>query len=250
MRRWTFQELLAVAYPSCVVSAAVLLLSVYCVEQNMTSMLYSSLPDSFKTPSWFILCLLQEANQLTYGLSFAFVVQLHILLPNKLSWVLQSLADNNSGSGMDQSKIINQIRIVQLAVNLFNIGHRNIIYCVKLTCITIASIDAYAAIAHGEGNTIFALVASNLTLNMVLLYAFVYQKAFMIPDGVKKVKNMLQVGILTCRDVKYRKYLRGRINSVPQFGLKVGDFHMLERASTPVFIDYVVKNVVNLLVTF
>ena len=139
--------------------------------------------------------------------------------------------------------------MVQLAVNLFNIGHRNAIYCIKLTCITIASVDAYAAIAHGDGNTIFALVASNLTLNVVLLYAFVYQKAFMIPDGVEKVKRMLQVSIQTCRDVKYRKYLHRRIKSVPLFGLKVGDFHMLERASTPIFIDYVVTNVVTLLVT-
>ena len=45
-----------------------------------------------------------------------------------------------------------------------------------------------------------------------------------------------------------KKALEMLMNSIPLVGLRVGDFHMLERVSTPVFMDYVVRSIVNLLV--
>ena len=40
-----------------------------------------------------------------------------------------------------------------------------------------------------------------------------------------------------------------QVKSISADGINVGDFHTLERTSTPVFVDYVVRNIVNLLVT-
>ena len=64
-------------------------------------------------------------------------------------------------------------------VNLFNIGHRNAIYCVKLLCIAVAT--CYEAIVHGEGNVVYLLLASVCACDLTIMYAFVYQKAFAIP---------------------------------------------------------------------
>ena len=86
-------------------------------------------------------------------------------------------------------------------------------------------------------------------IDSTFLYALVYEKGFSIPEGFECVKQQLEVRISGMKGVLARKMLRRRIKSVPSVvGLKVGDFHMLERVSTPIFIDFVVHNIVNLLV--
>ena len=136
-------------------------------------------------------------------------------------------------------------------VNLFNIGHGNVIYCVKLLCITVAIVNGYGAIAHGRGNLVYLLLSSCCACNVTVMYAFVYQKAFAIPDGVECVKRRVAAEVHLVRDLREKKILRRRKKSFPStsVGLKVGDFHMLERESTPIFVDFMLKNVMNLLVT-
>ena len=36
------------------------------------------------------------------------------------------------GSEAELTEIIRHVRVIQLLVNLFNVGHRNVIYCIKL----------------------------------------------------------------------------------------------------------------------
>ena len=44
--------------------------------------------------------------------------------------------------------------------------------------------------------------------------------------------------------------MKGEMTRIQNTGVKVGNFHQMERESTPNFIDFVVKQVVSLLVTF
>ena len=53
-----------------------------------------------------------------------------------------------------------------------------------------------------------------------------------------------------CRDKRAVQMVTMQVRSIPaSVGIKVGDFHMLERVSTPVFVHYVITNIVNLPVT-
>ena len=40
------------------------------------------------------------------------------------------------GSPAEIKNMMEQIHAIQLVVNLFNVGHRNVTYCIKLLCIT------------------------------------------------------------------------------------------------------------------
>ena len=143
-----------------------------------------------------------------------------------------------------------QICVIQLVVNMFNGGHRNIIYCLKLLCITVSVVNGYGAIAHGGKDVVFLLFTSCCTVDLVFFYAFVYDKAFGIPDGLERVRRALTLELRQMRDAKFRRMIQKRLLSIPSVGLKVGDFHMMERESTPIFVDYVLRNIVNLLMTF
>ena len=221
----------------------------------MSVLIYSSLPETAKSPVWFAVLLLQEANMLIYSLmSVSLIFQLHILFPLKLTRIMRILtkiAENESQTLGQVSWVVAQIRCVQLLVSLFNIGHRNVIHCIKFLCIVAATVNGYAAISHGQENSIFSLMAFCVLIDVIFLYAFVYDKAFAIPDGLQTLRRMLKVGLVRKHGkalMMTTKALEMQINSIPLVGLRVGDFHMLERVSTPVFMDYVVMSIVNLLV--
>ena len=229
------------------------LLTLFCFQPEMPAFIYSSLPPDYKTRLWFTICLVQEANQMLYGtFSASFIFQLHTLLPSRLGVVLKALAESArrcGGKPIAVIRIIGQIHVVQLMVSLFNVGHGNVTYCIKLLCITASIVNGYSAIAHGREDVLFLLFASCVTCDMVCFYAFMYEKAFAIPDGFERVKRALIFQTQGLRNTGLRKIIRKQLGSLPPVGLKVGDFHMLQRESTPIFVDYVLRNIVNLLVT-
>ena len=71
---------------------------------------------------------------------------------------------------------------------------------------------------------------------------------------IQLVVSLFNVGhryVIYCivKTMKVKGILLRRLKSIPLTGLKVGGFHFLETTSTPIFIDYVVNKIVNLLVT-
>ena len=93
------------------------------------------------------------------------------------------------------------------------------------------------------------MMAFFVLFDFLFLSAFVYEKAFAIPGRLDHLKSSLKAKIrVNDRNRVFAKVLKMQIESIPLVGLRVGDFHMLERASTPIFIHYVINNIVSLLV--
>ena len=142
---------------------------------------------------------------------------MHILLPITLSRQLKFLAESArrcGGSAAKLERIIGQVRAIQLLVNLFNAGHRNVIYCIKLLYITLAIVNGYGVIPHGGSNGVYLLLASSTFCNIVSLYAFVYEKAFAIPEGMQGVKHALMAESKALRYGTSKKIIRRQIHTI------------------------------------
>ena len=87
-------------------------------------------------------------------------------------------------------------------------------------------------------------------IDSVLIYTQVYEKAFRVPTQLEDVKRLMKLRGTNYRSRVHRKLLVRSINSIPLVGVKVGDFHVMERTSTPVFLHYIVTNIVNMLVAY
>ena len=109
--------------------------------------------------------------------------------------------------------------------------------------------SGYAAIARLEGFPIFRVMHLVIFLDSVLTYAIIYGKAFKVPDLFEEAKGAV---MLRSRDVnKARmKLLTRQMRSVPPVGIQVGEFHMLDRTCTPKFLDFVLGNVISMLVAY
>ena len=95
----------------------------------------------------------------------------------------------------------------------------------------------------------------SLLIDVTLVYNIIHGKAFKTPDLFKQAVNaeLEKLGrrkghtgwVATERDALIRQF-----RSISFVGFKVGHFHTLERTSTPVFLDFVVSNIVSMLVAF
>ena len=144
----------------------------------------------------------------------------------------------------------NSIRSLQLFIGLFNIANRHFIFTAKLLCIGVGIISGYAAIAHYKDHPVFGVMYYAIFTDVFLIYALIYEKGFKVSDGFQRAKNLLRLHATKTGRSFERKILEKQLMSIPTVGFKVCEFHMLERTSTPVFLHYVLTNVVNMLVAF
>ena len=141
------------------------------------------------------------------------------------------------------------MRSLQLYIKLLNIVHSDMIFTWKLLSIFTCITSGYAAIAYFRSYPIFGLMYYGIFLDVALFYTIPYEKAFKIPALFSQVRSHLHVHASILGRAE-RKIMRRRVRSIQAAGTKVGEFHMLERTSTPVFVNYVLCNIVNMLVAF
>ena len=133
--------------------------------------------------------------------------------------------------------------------------NRNLIFTWKLVSLGISIISGYAAIAHFKEHPVFAVMYYVIFVNMTVAYALIYEKAFKIPELFEEMVNLELMNLNAGKDremwtLAKNKVLARLLKSIPSMGIKVGRFHTLEPTSTPVFLDFVLRNIVSMLMTF
>ena len=101
-----------------------------------------------------------------------------------------------------------------------------------------------------HSNPILAIAYGFIALDMLVLDIGIFQIAFKVTEMSEDLKKVIEVKYLDVRILDSSKYCKRILKSIPRLGVKVGGFHEAERESVPVFIDFVTKQIVSLLITF
>ena len=161
------------------------------------------------------------------------------------------LYGRKSGVRISIGEHYGELRCLQLYIQVLNVVNRKLIFTWKLVCIGIGITSGYAAIAHFSLYPIFGVMFYVLFFEVAVIYAIMYEKAFQVSDLMAKARMALrmrgQQGLLSKAQ---RNDWARKLRSIPAVGIQVGEFHLMERTSTPVFLHYALTNIVNMLVTF
>ena len=95
-------------------------------------------------------------------------------------------------------------------------------------------------------------------LNVQLLFAvsttynIMYNSAFSVPRSMKKIKSQLVNHLKSAKltSSAQRALLSRSVGSIRLLGIRTGQFGYLQRTSTPKFVDFCVKNVVRLSISY
>ena len=118
----------------------------------------------------------------------------------------------------------------------------------KIFCIYVAVVTGFGAVACSASNPIYGAFSAAIFLDMTAIYGFVYEKAFAIPNGIRELKGIMKVHASKQRFWAEKAEMTKKMQAIPAFGIQVGNFHTMERTSTPIFVDFVVRNLAGLLV--
>ena len=83
-----------------------------------------------------------------------------------------------------------------------------------------------------------------------MVYILMFQLAFQITLKVNKIKEVIEVKLAELTVPHQIKYCEKIVKSITRLSLKVAGFHEVERDSIPRFLDFVVTQIVSLLLTF
>ena len=133
---------------------------------------------------------------------------------------------------------------------MLNTVNRHLVFTWKLISIGVGIVAGYSAIAHFKDHPIFGVMYYVAMVDVILAYSIIYAKAFKVPLLVQNVTILLEVIANRLRNKTERKILRKKVRAIPPLGIQIGNFHMLERMSTPIFLHYVLSNIVNMLVAY
>ena len=138
---------------------------------------------------------------------------------------------------------------------MYNQVFANIVHASKLMCFAMIIPGTSFAIRYHVTKPVASLVNSFYGPCVSFYFLCMYNKAFKIPHEVEKVKKMVGLQLdptrrtLFCSQLQSRE-MRQRIRSIPFVGVKQQEFGYLERATTLIFLDFVVSSICSVLVSF
>ena len=116
--------------------------------------------------------------------------------------------------------------------------NQNLILTWKLFCFGSSIISGYAAIVNFKERPIFGVMVMYYVIffDCSKIYTRLYEKGFKVPALLGKTQTLLMLRVN--RGVRKADWelLKRQLISVPELGIKVVQFHALERNSTPVFL--------------
>ena len=148
-------------------------------------------------------------------------------------------------------------REIQLRIQMYNQVFANIVYASKLMCFAMIIPGTSFAIRYHVTKPVASLVNSFYGPCVSFYYLCMYDKAFKIPAEVEEVKRMAGLklaparsrhGTSFCSEMEQRE-VRQAIRSIPVVGIKQERFGYLERASTLIFLDFVVSSICSVLLS-
>ena len=86
--------------------------------------------------------------------------------------------------------------------------------------------NGYAVVAHSKNKIIFGAMTFCVSLDLIFLYAFVYEKGICHSRWAAESEGSLKRKLILTPGKKAVVMAR-QIDSIPSVGLRLGDFHML-----------------------
>ena len=77
-----------------------------------------------------------------------------------------------------------------------------------------------------------------------------FELAFHVTETSEDLKKVMEVMSTELRSPVVRKWIQQSLKSIPVLAINIGGFHLAERESVPVFLDFVANQIVDLLITF
>lgn len=147
---------------------------------------------------------------------------------------------------------LRSLRTLEIEAALFNYGCSGIVFTLKIAAIGAVVFCGFGAVQFIHTYTALSALYFTMVLDAFLLFNTIYDKGFAVPQKFSTIKRTLAYKIKRVVGLEDGevKYVLKELASVKAMSIRVGTFHYLERVSTPMFLDFSVKNAARLVMAY
>ena len=145
---------------------------------------------------------------------------------------------------------ISSLRLIKYEVLLFNDTFSTAVYLCKLTAISNGIVGGFGFLKLLDQNPVLALVFGNIFIVAILVFPITFNGTHQITEKVEELKREILVKSRKVRTRGGVNEVEKILKSVQRLGIKQGGFNYIERQSTLIFLQYVLEQIVSLLITF
>lgn len=136
-----------------------------------------------------------------------------------------------------------------LYIQIFNIFNAWFLHNFKANLIIAAIMMGFMAFRY-ESHPLFTVLCCFLHFAAIFTYSGTFQHGFSVAVGQKKARRGILAACRCIRKPAARQEILRALKSLRCVGIKVGEFHEIERNSPIILINYVETQVISLLLTF
>ena len=111
-------------------------------------------------------------------------------------------------------------------------------------------LHGYVGIRFGHNNILIALFCAFIHAVAFVAYCAIFQRAYRLGDMQKQLKQELSAVCGRRTNRSFRNEMLRATAALQCKGMQVGSFHEMERNSALIFIDFVERQLISLLVAF
>lgn len=139
-----------------------------------------------------------------------------------------------------------------IETNAFNCSQRYFIFLFRLLLLGCVIFSGFTAIQFFHEDYILGICNAIVMTEAAFAYPFCYDKGFSIPRSAARLQSLLMLRLKQSRVItKAQKgHTLRQLRSLRKVAIQVGNFHHLQRVSTPIFLDFSVKNMVRLVMFY
>ena len=135
---------------------------------------------------------------------------------------------------------------LHLCMTIYNVSTAGVIFSHKLLNLSGGIVGLYFLIRLIFVQPAVSLLFFVLAFDSITFYTVMWDNASLIPVMIGALKA--ETDLVASAKILDRLYYRSVSRSIPSAGVKVGGFRNMERDSTLIFVDFVLSNVVSLLI--
>ena len=141
---------------------------------------------------------------------------------------------------------------LEVEINAFNYSQRYIIFGVKLVLLGCVIFCGFAAIQFFVHDQLLGICNVLVAIEGPFVFLFCYDRGFSVPRSITRLTRSLRMRIKEGKSLTdtQRAYAIRQVGSIRKLAVQVGNFHYLQRVSTPNFIDFCAKNIVRLVMFY
>ena len=145
---------------------------------------------------------------------------------------------------------ISSLRLIKYEILLFNNIFSTVVYLTKVIAISVGIVGGFGFLKLLNKTPVLALIFGNVFIVAILVFPITFNGTHQITEKVEELKREILVKSRKVRTRNGIKEVEKILKSVQRLGIKVGGFNYMERESTLIFLQYVLEQIVSLLLMF